>query len=74
MMPVYQDINENASTLLGQSNNPGNLSGTDIDSVKRFMQQYTREKDLALFMKMEIFPDRAQLMMFQSGLLSLHLC
>ena len=57
MMPVYQDINENALQpyLDNRITQEIFLERTSIP-VKRFMQQYTREKDLALFMKITNLP------------------
>ena len=57
MMPVYQDINENALQpyLDNRITQEIFLERTSIP-VKRFMQQYTREKDLALFMKIANLP------------------
>jgi len=57
MMPVYQEINENALQpyLDNRITQEIFLERTSIP-VKRFMQQYTREKDLALFMKISNLP------------------
>ncbi|MGA0341886.1 MAG: flagellar type III secretion system pore protein FliP, partial [bacterium] len=57
MMPVYQEINENALQpyLDNRITQEIFLERTSIP-VKRFMQQYTREKDLALFMKITNLP------------------
>ncbi|HCV85517.1 MAG TPA: flagellar biosynthetic protein FliP [Deltaproteobacteria bacterium] len=57
MMPVYQDINENALQpyLDNRITQEIFLERTSVP-VKRFMQQYTREKDLALFMKITNLP------------------
>ena len=57
MMPVYQDINENALQpyLDNRITQEIFLERTSVP-VKRFMQQYTREKDLALFMKISNLP------------------
>ena len=57
MMPVYQEINENALQpyLDNRITQQIFLERTSIP-VKRFMQQYTREKDLALFMKISNLP------------------
>ena len=57
MMPVYQDINENALQpyLDNRITQKIFLERTSVP-VKRFMQQYTREKDLALFMKITNLP------------------
>jgi flagellar biosynthetic protein FliP len=57
MMPVYQDINENALQpyLDNRITQEIFLERMSVP-VKRFMQQYTREKDLALFMKITNLP------------------
>jgi flagellar biosynthetic protein FliP len=57
MMPVYQNINENALQpyLENRITQEIFLERTSLP-LKRFMQQYTREKDLALFMKITNLP------------------
>jgi flagellar biosynthetic protein FliP len=57
MMPVYQDINETALQpyLDNRITQEIFLERMSVP-VKRFMQQYTREKDLALFMKITNLP------------------
>lgn len=57
MMPVYQEINERALQpyLDNRITQEVFLDRTTVP-LKRFMQQYTREKDLALFMRIANLP------------------
>ena len=52
MMPVYEEVNSMAlEPYLDERMSQEEFLDTATIPIKRFMQQYTREKDLALFVK-----------------------
>ena len=57
MMPVYEEINTNAlEPYLDEKITQQDFLNKAGLPIKRFMQQYTREKDLALFVKISKIP------------------
>ena len=57
MMPVYEEVNSMAlEPYLDERMSQEEFLDTATIPIKRFMQQYTREKDLALFVKIAKIP------------------
>ncbi len=57
MMPVYEEVNSIAlEPYLDERISQEEFLDTATVPIKRFMQQYTREKDLALFVKIAKIP------------------
>ena len=57
MMPVYEEVNSMAlKPYLDERMSQEEFLDTAIVPIKRFMQKYTREKDLALFVKIAKIP------------------
>jgi flagellar biosynthetic protein FliP len=57
MMPVYEEVNSMAlEPYLDERMSQAEFLDTATVPIKRFMQKYTREKDLALFVKIAKIP------------------